>query len=136
MNHDLKNALINLNTANELIKDKLLLNEANLYNEETNERWLAIYNQNIEVLQSLSAQEKIHIDKENDLIILRHHLLTYVPMDQRFSLCNSVINEQNYLYLNFKNTRKTRQLFRYIVKRLKKVNAIVNKIKNNPEDYI
>ena len=38
MNHDLKNALINLNTANELIKDKLLLNEANLYNEETNER--------------------------------------------------------------------------------------------------
>ena len=57
-------------------------------------------------------------------------------MDQRFSLCDSVINEQNYVYLNFKNTRKTRQLFRYIVKRLKKVNAIVNKIKNNPEDYI
>ena len=136
MNHDLKNALINLNTANELIKDKLLLNEANLYNEETNERWLAIYNQNIEALQALSAQEKIHIDKENDLITLRHHLLTYVPMDRRFSLCDLVISEQNYVYLNFKNTRKTRQLFRYIVKRLKKVNAVVNKIKNNPEGYI
>ena len=57
-------------------------------------------------------------------------------MDRRFSLCDLVISEQNYVYLNFKNTRKTRQLFRYIVKRLKKVNAVVNKIKNNPEGYI
>ena len=136
MNVSLYESLKNLTNANELIRDRLISNEYGLYSDHTINRWIDIHNQNVDVLNLLLDQQRIHVDKENELLELRRHLAKFVPLDQQQNVGSSVLNERNFVYLDFKNTQKTRKLFRYIVTRLKSVNKVVNQIKINLENYI
>ena len=135
INDSLHSALKNLDIANELIKDKLISNEYGLYSDCTIDRWIDIRNQNIEVLNLLLDQQRIHVDKENELRELRRHLVNFVPLDQQQRVGSSILNERNFAYWDFKNTQKTRKLFKYIVTRLKSVNKVVNQITINWENY-
>lgn len=81
----------------------------------------------------LKDQQKIHLEKAGEIYAIRRHLANFVPAAQHQQVANSLLNERNFVYLDFKNTQKTKQLFKYIVTRLKSVNKIVkvNKIINN-----
>ena len=134
MNNNLHNALKNMDIANELLREKLISNEYGLFNEHSIERWADIHNKNAEAFNLLWEQRRIHIDNENDLRDIRRHLVNFVPIDQQQRTGTSLLNERNFVYLDFKNTQKTRKLFRYIVTRLKSVNKLVNVVNNNPNN--
>ena len=135
MNDELHEALKNLKTANKLIRDKLIPNEEGLYNVYTIDRWIDIHNENVDALKLLIEQQKLHANKENELHEIRHHLITHIPIDQQQAVSASILETRNFAHLDFKNTQKTRRLFKYIVTRLRSVNKVVNQIKTNLENY-
>ena len=134
MSTDIYRAVMNLHDANNLIKDRLISNEHGLFSDDSINRWIGIYNKNGADINSIVDQYEAHVAKNNELREIHDHLVNFVPVDKHQRVGTSMLNDRNFVYLDYKNTQKTRNLFKYIVTRLKSVNKLVNRVATKLKD--